>query len=117
MLFISSFDMPRKYADAVAVEMEMLRVYHTKLNAYIRQYASTDCDTATSTADVYDFTQLQKHYELSLLDYVRFMTGWGMWGNAQYAEQRVNELLDRIDGGKLLSPAAYETVIRGMYTC
>ena len=36
-------------------------------------------------------------YELALVDYVRFMMGWGMWGtNSDYAGERAVEILKDI---------------------
>lgn len=111
MLFASSFDMPRQYNAMIQAESDMLRVYHTKLLSYLALFGTNPSDEA------YTWEKLTKHYELSLLDYVRFMAGWGMWGNTEYAEQRALELLHRVDGGKCLSSAEYETAIRQAYVC
>lgn len=40
--------------------------------------------------------EITKQYELALVDYVRFMLGWGMWGNSKYAMIRANEILEKI---------------------
>ena len=38
-------------------------------------------------------------FELALVDYVRFMAGWGMWGsNSDYAEKRAVQILKDIAG-------------------
>jgi hypothetical protein len=40
---------------------------------------------------------LQMQYELALVDYMRFMAGWGTWGtNCGYAEERSVEILKNI---------------------
>jgi len=40
---------------------------------------------------------LKMQYELALVDYVRFMAGWGMWGSqCNYAEGRALEILDEV---------------------
>ena len=113
MMFVSSFDMPRQYAAMLQAESKMLHVFHTKLTDYIDQFSAKGLIPAPT--QMYTLEQLTKHYELSLLDYVRFMAGWGMWGNTEYAEQRAMELLQRIDGGVCLSPAEYEIAVRAMY--
>jgi aminoglycoside/choline kinase family phosphotransferase len=112
MLFVSSYDMPRQYQMAVQTERDMLRLYHDKLMYYIDLYSSNQ---GTSKSCDYGLEELTKHYELSLLDYVRFMAGWGMWGNSEYAEQRAMELLTCIDGGKCLRSEEYEQRVRRMY--
>ncbi|KAI9209298.1 uncharacterized protein BJ171DRAFT_454265 [Polychytrium aggregatum] len=49
----------------------------------------------------YDRSVLQLHYELALVDYVRFMAGWGLWGNSSWARHRVDEIMGiwSCDGG------------------
>merc|ERR1712008_584858 len=42
---------------------------------------------------------IRGQYELALIDYVRFMAGWGFWGvNCEYATNRVQDLLQHIAG-------------------
>lgn len=41
------------------------------------------------------------------MDLVRFLAGWGMWGNSGYATMRTMKLLQEIDGGKLISYDEY----------
>jgi len=113
MMFVSSFDMPRQYTAMLQAESEMLRVYHIKLSEYISQFSVNGLIPAPS--QMYSLEQLTKHYELSLLDYVRFMAGWGMWGNTEYAEQRAMDLLKKIDAGVCLSPAEYDIAVRAVY--
>ena len=48
-------------------------------------------------ARVASFSTVKQQYELALVDYVRFMSGWGMWGsNCDYAEDRVKEILNLV---------------------
>jgi hypothetical protein len=54
-------------------------------------------------------------YELSLIDYVRFMAGWGFWGQDRYAQKRALGLLDGIDGGKLLKENEYVNAVYAKY--
>lgn len=36
-----------------------------------------------------------RQYEICLLDYVRFLAGWGFWGDVAYAKRRASALLDQ----------------------
>jgi len=56
--------------------------------------------------------QVKDMYELCLLDYVRFMAGWGFWGNDRYARQRATGLLRCLDGGK---PTTEDGYVRAVY--
>ena len=49
----------------------------------------------------YTLETLVEHYEWCLLDFLRFMAGWGLWGAAGWCEQRTRPLLDRISLGDL----------------
>jgi len=43
------------------------------------------------------FDSFRKQYELCLLDYVRFMAGWGFWGsNVNYAESRAWSIIESL---------------------
>ncbi|RHY09343.1 hypothetical protein DYB36_003531 [Aphanomyces astaci] len=44
----------------------------------------------------YTFDQFQGHFDWCLLDYVRFMAGWGFWGNYEWAIQRTKSLLTEL---------------------
>jgi Ser/Thr protein kinase RdoA (MazF antagonist) len=109
MLITSSVQFPAPYShkEAVALEKHLLTTYHSRLLHHL------GCDGASPAP--YTFQQLSQHYELCLIDYVRFMAGWGMWGNTRYAETRTRELLAVIDGGVALSPAEYEQRFRAHY--
>ena len=54
-----------------------------------------------------------KTYLLSIADFYRFMCGWsgGFRGNHQWAEQKTNELLDKIDNNEKLNEEEYELAI------
>lgn len=46
----------------------------------------------------YDNAVMTKHLELAVLDYVRFMAGWGMWGSGlDWAVARAREALPRVE--------------------
>ena len=40
---------------------------------------------------------LQDDFDISVADYMRFMDGWGEWGNARWARKRTNVVLDRLE--------------------
>ena len=42
----------------------------------------------------YDFAALWRHWELSILDWYRFMAGWGFWGNDRWVERRAKEIVE-----------------------
>jgi len=46
----------------------------------------------------YTMKILLLQYELCLVDYVRFMAGWGFWGsNSSYASSRVKRIISEIE--------------------
>ncbi|KAJ3260091.1 hypothetical protein HK103_001167 [Boothiomyces macroporosus] len=44
----------------------------------------------------YSFHEFVQDFDLCLLDYVRFMDGWGYWGNSRWAIKRTQQLLDSL---------------------
>jgi hypothetical protein len=46
--------------------------------------------------DPYPLEALRRHFELSLVDLCRFMTGWGWWGASRWAQQRAREIVARL---------------------
>lgn len=48
----------------------------------------------TSTEAEYDWETLWRHWELSILDWYRFMAGWGFWGNDRWVEKRAKEIIE-----------------------
>lgn len=77
-------------------EQQLLQYYHARLQQYLQQYGREGRER-------YSLAVLQRHYELALLDYCRFMAGWGWWGNAGWARARAKELL-RAGLQRLLKP-------------
>jgi hypothetical protein len=99
----------------LAVEQRILQTYHTKLLARLAGDGGGGGGIASTSASTYSLAQLKEHYELCLLDYVRFLQGWGLWGNTDYAEARCLQLLDFLDGGKCLSAEEYRVALRARY--
>lgn len=71
-------------------EQQLLQYYHSKLLEGLRRH-----DKAAA-ADRYSLEVMVAQYELCLVDYVRFMAGWGMWGNAGWASRRCKDILGRL---------------------
>jgi hypothetical protein len=86
-LFVSSLDcgVLERY------EQRLLAHYHRSLLARLRALGRAGGEAYTAEV-------LQRHYDLALLDYCRFMAGWGWWGNAGWARSRARALLQ---GAKL----------------
>jgi hypothetical protein len=110
------------------IERMFLEHYHTQLLRSIEENVITgrypqeltpsmspgvDTSAASEMTDQrhYPYSLLLFHYELALVDYMRFMAGWGLWGNTNYIEQRTDEILFRLDQGKALQPEDYRTAL------
>jgi hypothetical protein len=126
-LVVSSMDMPSRMTPAQFAEAEqtVLRLYHSRLLSYIPQYhpelalsGADSCARASPPLShcIYPFQQMMQHYELCLIDYVRFMAGWGFWGNYAYAKTRTLHILDAIDGGECLTVEQYTDAFLSRYS-
>ena len=72
----------------------LLRFYADELRRNLVSIGELDSDEIEKVAS---FDILKMQYELALVDYVRFMMGWGMWGtNSDYAGERAVEILNDI---------------------
>ncbi len=107
MWIVSS--VPSRTFDQLGGENGILAMYHNALCecvGKIRRLQDASNNTLNlnwTDEDVESFTNfdnIKMQYELALVDYVRFMAGWGMWGsNCGYAESRAREILKEIAGG------------------
>ncbi|KAI0076456.1 hypothetical protein K474DRAFT_1662982 [Panus rudis PR-1116 ss-1] len=70
-------------------ETELLRHYHDRLILVIRGRGGDDKDT-----EVYPFDVFWRHWELAIVDWYRFMAGWGFWGNDRWVEKRAKEIVN-----------------------
>ncbi|KAF7800298.1 hypothetical protein EIP86_011546 [Pleurotus ostreatoroseus] len=66
-------------------EKELLQVYHASL-----QRCLTDQGTSHES---YAFNIFWHHWELAIVDWYRFMTGWGFWGNDNWVRRRAREIM------------------------
>ena len=85
----------------------LLRHYHACLMQRLAQTAEgggggVGCAAAASDAlRLYTFDAMLGDYHLAVADYVRFMAGWGMWGNSAWAASAAREALRELglEGG------------------
>ncbi|CAK4628834.1 hypothetical protein LEN26_011386 [Aphanomyces euteiches] len=67
----------------------------TNLRHYFETFLAVLADQGKNSHG-YTFEQFQAHFDWCLLDYVRFMAGWGYWGNYDWAISRTEALLDTL---------------------
>lgn len=96
-------------------EEALLRFYHAELIQGLKALAAnssgnsgsgTDTSGARGTVgcpakaaeavEAYTFEALQADWQLAVCDYVRFMAGWGFWGNTSWASARCRECLAQL---------------------
>jgi hypothetical protein len=66
-------------------------MYATSLKRNLITIGRLSCDEIEKITCIDNIT---KQYEPAIVDYVRFMCGWGFWGsNADYAWNRAKEIL------------------------
>ncbi len=84
-------------------ERALLRVWLDAFASYSRAHqGDTEPDSTRTNGElnggnishVYDFDTLWRHWELSILDWYRFMAGWGFWGNDRWVERRAREIVE-----------------------
>ncbi|CAG8716804.1 1980_t:CDS:2, partial [Acaulospora colombiana] len=81
-------------------EKELLHVYHSELLRKIASRRNDGQATGNSPNDEfgeYKFETLWRHWELAIVDWCRFMAGWGFWGNDGWVKGRAREIVSRWD--------------------
>lgn len=81
-------------------EQELLGHYHAALTARLAVLGKAPAAAA------FELGVFESHFELALLDYCRFMAGWGWWGAAGYAQRRCREALARLPAALAVAVAA-----------
>lgn len=72
-------------------EEALLSHYHSVLTQRLRGLGKREA------ADAYTLDGVAKvHYDLAMVDYCRFMAGWGWWGANKYAARRCKQVLARL---------------------
>lgn len=74
-----------KLLKSVEDEKSLLRDYFEKFQEVVAPNSVTD----------YNFDDFWTHWELAIVDWYRFMAGWGCWGNDRWAERRAKEIIDK----------------------
>ena len=69
---------------------ELLRLYH-------KYFLEALISTSDSTGAIYPYDIFLRHWELAVVDWYRFMTGWGFWGNDNWVEACAREIVTRWD--------------------
>ena len=72
-------------------EKDLLGYYHGELVKGLLRKPNGEKLAEEYTVDV-----MMEHYEWALIDWLRFMKGWGMWGDCKYVENRVNEIRKKL---------------------
>lgn len=62
-------------------ERQMLRFYFDALSEHL------------PSSVVYSWDTFSHHWELALVDWCRFMAGWGFWGNDRWVIRRAREVV------------------------
>eukprot|EP00551_Chaetoceros_affinis_P005469 CAMPEP_0203668718 /NCGR_PEP_ID=MMETSP0090-20130426/5275_1 /ASSEMBLY_ACC=CAM_ASM_001088 /TAXON_ID=426623 /ORGANISM="Chaetoceros affinis, Strain CCMP159" /LENGTH=474 /DNA_ID=CAMNT_0050533225 /DNA_START=68 /DNA_END=1489 /DNA_ORIENTATION=- len=78
---------------------EFVKYYHLNQNQNQQEKKAKNENEkdAESSSTLPSLESVKKQYELCLLDYVRFMAGWGFWGsNVDYAERRAWSILQQL---------------------
>ena len=73
-----------KLLKSLADERELLQDYFQELQR-----------AAEADASEYTFDKFWMHWELAIVDWCRFMAGWGFWGNDRWVERRAKEIVAR----------------------
>ncbi|KAH7108149.1 kinase-like domain-containing protein [Auriculariales sp. MPI-PUGE-AT-0066] len=67
-------------------EVQLLRVYHEALATALR---------ARESSVEYSWDTFLRHWELALVDWSRFMAGWGFWGNDVWVVARCRSIVEK----------------------
>lgn len=73
-------------------EKSLLRVYHSELLRVIGSRKDGDPSFKPQDAQEYTFERLWIHWEMAIVDWYRFMAGWGIWGNEAWLARRAREI-------------------------
>jgi thiamine kinase-like enzyme len=85
---------------SIQQEKELIRAYHSELLRSIARRRNDGQATAHSPGEdpgEYSFETLWRHWEIAIVDWYRFMAGWGFWGNDTWVERRAKEIVFRWD--------------------
>jgi len=73
------------------------RVVQVHEEALLRHYHKELCQLLPDqAAEEYTWEVMQQRLVLATCDFVRFMAGWGWWGNTRWAEEKARECLAQL---------------------
>lgn len=79
---------------ASSIQRQVLGQHEASL---LRHYHAALVDRLSAEhAAAYSFDVFQDHFELSVADFVRFMAGWGYWGESAWADRKTKAVVDRL---------------------
>lgn len=70
-------------------DVELLDYYYQELKNALRARG------LNADRELFTFKILQSQFEVALVDWMRFMAGWGRWGNSGWVESNVRRILKR----------------------
>lgn len=79
-----------------SVDETILQKHDQELLAYYFEHLHNQLRAQQKDAPGYTWETMMLHYKLSLIDYARFMAGWGWWGNVSWCQDRVRSYLKDI---------------------
>lgn len=74
-------------SNLLSAETELLLLYHSHFLAGL--------PSQSDLSNVYPFDTFINHWELAVVDWYRFMAGWGFWGNDDWITKRAEEILSK----------------------
>ncbi|PSR75315.1 hypothetical protein PHLCEN_2v9178 [Hermanssonia centrifuga] len=94
------------YFLGTSVESSLLSS-HTDEKALLETYHAVFLESLSSSTSkdgndpMYDFETFWKHWEFAIVDWYRFMAGWGFWGNDRWTERRAREIVMKWKAAKV----------------
>eukprot|EP01026_Neomeris_dumetosa_P039858 TRINITY_DN3282_c0_g1_i9.p1 TRINITY_DN3282_c0_g1~~TRINITY_DN3282_c0_g1_i9.p1 ORF type:complete len:331 (+),score=40.96 TRINITY_DN3282_c0_g1_i9:112-1104(+) len=84
------------YLFCSSVQLKVVEQYEEVLLRYYYDQLMQKLYYKGGTQKQFQFKDLVQQYEFCLADYVRFMDGWGYWGNSTWALARIQQLLSEL---------------------
>lgn len=74
------------------------RVVEEHETALLAHYRRELCSRLPGpAAQAYTADVMQEHFKLAVCDYMRFMAGWGCWGNSSWVARRAKQYLAELE--------------------
>ncbi|KIP07804.1 hypothetical protein PHLGIDRAFT_406193 [Phlebiopsis gigantea 11061_1 CR5-6] len=92
-LGLSTYDLV--YFLGTSVESKLLKSIDDEkvlLQDYFEALTAVTADNQTSPSE-YTFDTFWMHWELAIVDWYRFMAGWGFWGNDRWVQRRAKGIV------------------------